>query len=83
MKREVENMIPQTIGREYDVGKVAPVQCIKNDMLKDIEIKDHCFLLLIIHEGTAYFQIGDLKRLVPVLCALMRENSRSLLKNED
>ena len=60
MKREVENMIPQTIGREYDVGKVAPVQCIKNDMLKDIEIKDHCFLLLIIHEGTAYFQIGDM-----------------------
>lgn len=53
-------MIPQTIGREYNVGKVAPVQCIKNDMLKDIEIKDHCFLLLIIHEGTAYFQIGDM-----------------------
>lgn len=82
MKREVENMIPQTIGREYDVGKVAPVQCIKNDMLKDIEIKEHCFLLLIIHEGTAYFQIEiwHLKRLVPVSCALMRENSRSLLK---
>lgn len=60
MNRKVENMIPQTIGREYDVGKVAPVQCIKNDMLKDIAIKDHCFLMLIIHEGTAYFQVGDM-----------------------
>ena len=46
--REVENMIPQTIGREYDVGKVAQVQCIKNDTLKDIEIKGHCFLMAII-----------------------------------
>lgn len=53
-------MIPQTIGREYDVGKVASVQCVKNDTLKDLEIKTHCFLMLIIREGTAYFQVGDM-----------------------
>ena len=29
-------MIPQTIGREYDVGKVASVLCVKNDSLKDL-----------------------------------------------
>ena len=53
-------MIPQTIGREYDVGKIASVQCVKNDTLKDIEIKTYCFLMLIIREGTAYFQVGDM-----------------------
>ena len=41
-------MIPQTVGREFDVGKVAQVQCIKNDTLKDIEIKGHCFLMLVL-----------------------------------
>ncbi len=53
-------MIPQTIGREFDIGKVAPVQCVKNDPLTDLEIKGHCFLLLMIHEGSAYFQAGDM-----------------------
>ena len=30
-------MIPQTIGIRYDVGRIAPVQCVKNDTLKDID----------------------------------------------
>lgn len=34
-------MIPQTVGREFDVGKVARVQCVKNDTLKDK--KQLCF----------------------------------------
>ncbi len=53
-------MIPQTVGRDYDVGRIAQVQCVKNDSLKDLDIKEHCFLLMIIHEGNAYFQVGDL-----------------------
>ncbi len=53
-------MISQTIGREYDVGKIASVQCVKNDTLKDLEIKGHCFLMIIVYEGTAYFQVGDM-----------------------
>lgn len=60
LDREVETMIPQTVGREFDVGRIAPVQCVKNDTLKDLEIKGHCFLMLIIHEGSAYFQVGDI-----------------------
>lgn len=52
-------MIPQTVGRKFDVGKVAPIQCVKNDTLKDLEIEGHCFLLLIIHEGSAYFRVGE------------------------
>lgn len=52
-------MIPQTIGKKFDVGKVVPIQCIRNDTLKDLDIKGHCFLMLIVREGSAYFQVGD------------------------
>ena len=51
-------MIPQTVGRRYDIGRLAPVQCVTNDTLKDIDIKDNCFLLLILREGTARFRVG-------------------------
>lgn len=53
-------MIPQTVGRDYDVGRIAQVQCIKNDTLKYLDIKDRCFLLMIIYEGDAYFQVGEI-----------------------
>ena len=51
-------MIPQTIGREYDVGRIAQIQCVKNDTLKDLDIKGQCFLLLIMREGNASFEVG-------------------------
>jgi len=53
-------MIPQTIGRQYDVGKIAAVQCVENDMLRDLQIKNNCFLLLIVYEGSACFEVGGL-----------------------
>lgn len=52
-------MIPKTVGYEHNIGKIAMIQCIKNDTLTDIQIKGCCFLLLFIHEGSAYFKIGD------------------------
>ena len=53
-------MNPQTFGRKYNTGRIASVQCIKGDTLKDLNIKDTCFVLMIIYEGTALFEIGDL-----------------------
>ena len=53
-------MKPQTFGRNYDIGRMVPIQCIKDDTLRDLNIKDACFGLLIIYEGTVNFQIGDL-----------------------
>ena len=53
-------MKPQTFGRNYDIGRMIPVQCVKDDTLRDLNIKDVCFGLLIIYEGTVIFQIGDL-----------------------
>ena len=53
-------MKPQTFGRNHDIGRMVPVQCVKDDTLRDLNIKDACFGLLIIYEGTVIFQIGDL-----------------------
>ena len=52
-------MDPQTFWRNYDIGKIAPIQCVKGDALKDLEIKGSCFLMMIVYDGTAYFQVGD------------------------
>ena len=53
-------MKPETIGRQYNVGKIAAVQCVKNDTFKDSNIKDNCFWLIIIYDGKAQFQVGDI-----------------------
>lgn len=48
-----------TIGREYNTGKIAQVECISNDTLKSMNIKDQCYLLLILTEGTATFRVSE------------------------
>lgn len=53
-------MIPHTTGREFSPGKIVPVQCVTNDKLDDIDIKDCCFLLIIIHNGSAIFQVDNI-----------------------
>lgn len=53
-------MNPQTLGNNYNVGKIAPIQCVKGDTLADLDIKGVCFGLMIIYEGMALFQVGDL-----------------------
>ena len=78
-------MIPKTVGREYNTEKIVSIQCIKNDTLKDIEIKDCCFLLLFIHEGSAYFQVGDIvfEATGPCfVCFDEREQPKIVLKNK-
>ena len=52
-------MKPQTVGRKHDIGRIVPVQCVEDDTLKDLDIRDSCFLLTILYEGTAKFQVGD------------------------
>ena len=78
-------MIPRTIGRQYDVGKIAAVQCIKNDMLCDLNIKNSCFLLLIVYEGSVYFEVGDasFEAVAPCfVCFDERENVRLVKKSD-
>lgn len=52
-------MKPQTFGHSYDEGKIVPIQCVKNDTLRDVEIQNSCFLLIIAYEGTALFEMED------------------------
>lgn len=51
-------MEPQTIGREYNMGKIAKITCVDDDKLGNIDIRDKSFLLLIITQGIATFKVG-------------------------
>lgn len=47
-----------TIGRKYNEGKVALVECVKNGSLKNINIQNKCFLLIILTKGKLEFTVG-------------------------
>ena len=48
-----------TIGKEFNMGKIADVSCCDQETLRSMDIKDTSFLLLIITEGIATFLIND------------------------
>ena len=50
-----------TIGRKYNEGKVAFVECVKDGSLDNISIKDKCFLLIILTKGKLVFKVGSEK----------------------
>lgn len=50
-----------TVGRKYNEGKVAFVECVKNGSLDDINIKDKCFLLIVLTKGKLEFKVGGEK----------------------
>ena len=50
-------MNPQTFERNKSSDRIVPIQCVRGDALKDLEIKDSCFLLMILYEGEAHFQL--------------------------
>lgn len=62
------------------VGKYLPVKCIENDPLNDLDIKDKCFALLIIHEGSVSLQVGDsiLNAMAPCLLCFDETNELKL-----
>lgn len=53
------NRPPWIIGRNYNVGKIAQAACVPNDKLDKINIQGESFLLLLITEGSASFQVGE------------------------
>ena len=50
-----------TVGRKYNEGKVAFVECVKDGSLDNINIKDKCFLLIILTKGKLEFKVGGEK----------------------
>ena len=75
-------MKPQTYGRNYGVGRIVPVQCVKDDTLRDLNIKNVCFGLIIVYEGKAFFQVRDLffEAVGPCLVCFDESDSPKLLK---
>lgn len=48
-----------TVGRKYNEGKVAKIECVKNDRLQNIDIKGKCFLLIILSAGKLEFKVEN------------------------
>ena len=48
-----------TVGRKYNEGKVAKIECVRNDRLRNIDIKDKCFLLIILTAGKLEFNVEN------------------------
>lgn len=46
------------MGRRKNEGKVAFVECVKDGSLNNIDIKDKCFLLIILTKGKLEFRVG-------------------------
>lgn len=75
-------MNPQTFGRAYNTGRIAPVQCVKEDTLTDLNIKDTCFALMIIYEGVAHFEVcgKTFEAMAPCFVCFDESESPKLLK---
>jgi len=73
-----------TIGREFNTGKVAQVECISNDTLKNIDIKDQCYLLLMLTEGSAVFGVQGKEFTATAPCFVCFDESEnpSLIKKK-
>ena len=48
-----------TVGRKYNECKVAKIECVRNDRLQNIDIKDKCFLLIILTVGKLEFKVEN------------------------
>ena len=48
-----------TVGRKYNEGKVAKIECTQNDRLQNIDIKGKCFLLIILTVGKLEFKVEN------------------------
>lgn len=46
-----------TVGRRKNASKVVLVECVKNGSLNNIDIKDKCFLLIILTKGKLEFEV--------------------------
>lgn len=48
-----------TVGKKYNKGKIALVECKKNCSLEDIHVKDVCYMLIILTHGKLEFTLNN------------------------
>ena len=70
-----------TVGRKYNEGKVAKIECVKNDRLQNIDIKDKCFLLIILTAGKLEFNVEN-ERLYAAAPALTKPPTPCLFQSK-
>ena len=75
-------MNPQTFERIKSSGRIVPIQCVRGDALKNLEIQDRCFLLIILYEGEAYFRLrgSTFDAIGPCLVCFDEKDSPKLIR---
>ena len=75
----------ETIGREFNSGKVAHIFCIENDKLRNIDIKNNNFLLLLLYEGSVIirFQNKDIVALSPCFICFSEKDNPVIIKKKN
>lgn len=73
---------PKTLDCNKSSGRVVPIQCVKGDTLKDLDIKDSCFLLMIIYEGSVRFKVRgvSIDAIAPCLVCFDETDSPKLIR---
>ena len=71
-----------TVGKRYNKGKIAFIECKKNCSLDKINIKNSCFLLIILTQGKLEFQVNgkNITATAPTFICFDEKNEPILLK---
>lgn len=74
-----------TIGKQYGPGRIVQVACLENPTAEDLNIRDECFLLLLITHGTAVFSAYDREftAVAPCLVCFDETDDPHLLRSRD
>ncbi len=72
-----------TVGQKFNAGKVAKIKCFENSNLENIDVKNNCFLLVILTSGKLEFSLSE-KRITAMapafICFDEQENPKLLGK---
>ena len=74
-----------TVGKKFNAGKIAYARCVCDENLDDIQIKNKCFLLLVVFEGSLCFRLGntEINANAPCfICFNEKENPVLIERNE-
>ena len=73
---------PQTFEKNKSSDRIVPIQCVRGDTLKDLEIKDNCFLLMLLYEGEAHFRLRGISfdAIGPCLVCFDEKDSPKLIR---
>ena len=77
-------MNPQTFERNKSSDRIVPIQCVRGDALNDLDIKGRCFLLMIVYEGSAHFQLRGIsfEAIGPCLVCFDETDSPKLIQQQ-